>query len=189
MKAVTTRIAIAAAALMLALPVSADIINLYQVGSTAAGGVALDPLGNPISGVAIISWTDTIAGTPSGSYLLSILAEGVDGGPNLPSEFDGVYVNGTFVGFLTQQGFYSPLFNLQPGPGALAGITAETLSSFDVGALLVGGVNTFEVRVDPNNWVDEIEVATLAQVPEPGTLALLGLGLVGLGIGSRRKNA
>lgn len=189
MKVTATRIAIAAAALMMALPASADIINnLYQVGSTV-GGFALDPLGNPISGVPIISWTDTIAGTPSGPYLLSILAEGIDGGPGLPSEFDGVYVNGTFVGFLTQQGFYSPLFNLQPGPGALAGVTAETLSSFDVGALLLSGVNTFEVRVDPNNWVNEIEVATLAQTPEPGTLALLGLGLVGLGIRSRRKNA
>jgi hypothetical protein len=183
------KIALAAVALMLALPASADVINIYQVGSSPAGN-ALDPLGNPIGGIPVISWTDTISGPISGSYFLSILAEGVDGGPDAPGggEHDSVFVNGTFIGMLTQQGFYSPLFNVQPGPGALAGITAETLSTFDVSAFLISGLNTFSVVVDPSNWVDEIEVATLTQIPEPGTLALLALGLGAWGIGRRRKN-
>jgi hypothetical protein len=189
MNSLKIKLALAVVALGLALPASADVINIYKVGASA-GTVALDPLNNPIGSLPVISWTDTLSGPISGSYFLSILAEGVDGGPDAPAggEHDSVFVNGTFIGMLTQQGFYSPLFNLQPGPGALAGITGETLSTFDVSAFLVGGLNTFSVVVDPGNWINEIEVATLTLVPEPGTLALLGLGLVVLGVGSGRKH-
>ena len=126
----------------------------------------------------------------SGPIILSILAEGIDGGPNAPGggEHDQVVFNGTPIGDLTQQNFYSPLYNLQPGPGALAGITAETLSVFDVTSLFVPGVNTITVNVDPANWVNEIEVSTLAETPLPAALPLFASGLGGLGlIGWRRK--
>lgn len=169
-------------AAFLAAPVTASTVNVYTVGSNPAGN-ALDPFNVPVGGVPIVSWTDMFVGVPAGSVFLSILAEGVDGGPNAPGggEFDGVYVNGTFVGFLTQQPFYSPLFNLRPGPGALAGITGLTVSVFEISALLVNGLNSFEVRVDPGNWVNEIEIARLF-VPEPDTLAMLGLGVGTLGL-------
>jgi hypothetical protein len=89
--------------------------------------------------------------------------------------------NGAPLGNLTQQSFYSTLFNLQPGPGALAGITAETTSTFAVFAN--AGLNTVTVNVDPGNWVNEIEVSTLS-VPDAGTtfglsmIAAVALGIV-----------
>jgi hypothetical protein len=155
--------------------------NIYTVGSNPPGN-ALDPVGNSIGGIASISWTFNAA--VAGPATLSILAEGIDGGPNAPSggEHDAVLFNGAPLGNLTQQSFYSPLFNLQPGPGALAGITAETTSTFAVFAN--AGLNTVTVNVDPGNWVNEIEVSTLNGVPDAGTtfglsmIAAVALGIV-----------
>ena len=160
-------------------------LNLYIVGSNPAGH-ALDPVGNNIGGIPDITWTQNLTG--SGTATLSILAEGIDGGPGAPGggEHDQVFFNGTLIGDLTQQDFSSPLFNLQPGPGALAGITAETLSVFDVTALFHSGANTVEIKVDPANWVDEIEVSTLTAVPEPTTWVMMLAGFAGLGLASYR---
>jgi PEP-CTERM motif len=170
----------------------ASVDDLYIVGSNP-GGLALDPSGNNIGGIPDITWTQTLTG--SGQITLSILAEGIDGvkgidgGPDAPNgvgELDQVFFNGTFIGDLTQQSFYSTLFNLQPGPGFLPGITAETVSTFNVTSLFISGVNNIEVKVDPGNWVDEIEVSTLAIVPEPSTWFMMLLGFAGLGFAGCR---
>jgi hypothetical protein len=185
MKSKRARFAALAFSASLALPAAASTFDLYAIGSTHPGG-ALDPFGNPLTGMAIVSWTETLADVPSVPTLLSILAEGVDGGPTAPGggEHDGVFVNGTLVGYLAQQSFYTPGFNLQPGPGAIAGYTAQSLSLFDVTKLLVAGSNTFEIRVDPSNWVNEIETVSLQSVGlavrEPASLALAALALSAL---------
>ncbi len=159
---------------LLATPVSASTVDVYTVG--ASGSPALDPIGNVIGGIPSISWNHSVSSL-GGQYLLSIIAEGIDTG-----EIDKVYFNNTYIGDLTNQGFYSSVFNLNPGAGALAGITALTNSVFDVTAFVLLGVNTVRVDVDPNNWVNEIETATLSSVPLPGALPLLAGALGAFGI-------
>jgi hypothetical protein len=162
--------------LAVAMPVMADSINVYTVGST---GTALDPVGNPVSGMSVITWTNTVA--TAGPATLSIIAEGIDSPGPGAGEVDAVLFNGVFVGDLTQQGFYSPASNLCiataiTGPCALSGTTALTTSTFSVNAL--AGANTVTVDVDPSNWVDQIDVGTLTSTaPEPSSISLLGLGI------------
>ena len=173
---------------VVAAPASADTVNVFTIGASV-GSTPLDPSNNPLVGQSTISWTQNV-GSLGGIFSLSILAEGIDGGTGAPGggEHDQVFFNGTLIGNLTQQNFFSPLFNLQPGPGALAGVTGETLSNFDVTALVHLGSNTVQVVMDPNNWVNEVEVSTLTQTPLPGALPLFvtGLGALGL-LGWRRK--
>jgi hypothetical protein len=189
-KKIVLILAFALAAVGLTATSHATVIDLdiYEIGSNPPGS-ALDPTGAGIGGVAVIDWVFVVTELGT-SATLSIVAEGVDGGPSAPGggEDDEVFINGTSLGFLTKQDFASPLFNLQPGPGALAGITALTSSFFDVTPYLVLGVNTIEVHVDPGNWVNEIETSRLeiTGVPEPGSALLMVAGLLGLQLLRRR---
>jgi hypothetical protein len=169
-----------------ALPARADLVTIYTVGSNPAGN-AQNGSGVNIGGVPIITWTNIA--DAAGPAILTIIAEGVDS-PNPETggtgERDEVFFNSVSIGFLTQQGFYANSFRLNPGPGALTDITALSASVFNVIAL--AGANTVSVHVDPNNWVDEIETASLASgVPEPTSISLIGFGLVACELLRRRR--
>lgn len=81
-----------------------------------------------------------------------------------------------------------------PGVDAGADPHAYTAYLFDISALVLPG-NTYKLRfaeVDNqfffNQGVDDVSIlADVGSVPEPGTLALLGLGMAGLGYSKRRR--
>ena len=206
-------LAVTALGLCFAPAASADFVNVYQIGSTGGpcgANTAYDPAGNCIHGTATPTWTNTFTDAAGSSAILTIVAEGIDNGSILVGgEIDGVYVNGSFVGNLTQQSFYNPLFNLSnsnAGTGPLdldgdngdpcvtgpmtqpcsAQITDLSVSTFNVTAFVHPGANTIVVMVDPDDWVDEIDTASLQGAPEPAPLFLIGAGLFAVGILRKR---
>lgn len=139
-----------------------------------------------------LSWNHTYDGSasPEAEAFLTIIAEGIDDDGASLVETDLVYFNGNLLGELTKQNFYNPGFQIKPGPGALGSpLTELTTSIFtlDLAWLNVGN-NLVNVVIDPSNWIMEVETSTLSvtPVPEPGTIILLGSGLIGL-VFARRK--
>jgi hypothetical protein len=162
--------------LLLAVGVSSqaafiDVKPVYQVGDTRTGPVTL-------------SYTHDFDGSvwPIGQVRLTIEAEGVDADTTGLGEDDRVYFNGVYLGNLRQQPFYSPLFDLQAGPGVKGGnFTALTISQFMIDpALLQLGMNLVEVVVDPSNYIMELETSKLqvfSSVPEPSTWMMSAAGV------------
>lgn len=160
----------------LGLPFSAGaaLINLdvYQILQSSAG----DPYPESVELTFFNPKPAGVAGR------LRITAEGVD-----LSENDEVRLNGNLLGLLTHQTYNYCCFDIQAGPGSLGVGTTESLDSFfDVFAELLPGVNTLRINIDPGNWIVEIETVQI-QIPEPGSLALVGLGLLGLATRRRRS--
>jgi hypothetical protein len=151
-----------------------DVIDVLGSGAYSIGGT--------------IGWTHTydLSENPIDWATLTIVADDVDGvsstaGPGVPEE-DAVYFNGTFLGYLNNQGFYSN-FSYTPGPG-VSGDSLLTTTVFNLDPAWI--IASMPVLVDVDtNWGVEIETSTLTvqgtpPVPEPATLLLLSSGLGGL---------
>src|SRR6266542_1070760 len=143
---------------MLAAPAArrADYVenlNIFQIGDTRTGPVTLD-------------WNHFYDGSqaPEDTVTLEIVAEGIDSnGPNGLEEDDQVFFNGTLLGLLTHQLFYSADFNIKAGQGALGFPDTELSTSvFNVNpGLLQVGNNLVQIVVDPANWIMEAETSSL----------------------------
>lgn len=161
---------------------SLSSVNMGGIGATGNLGAVSFTTGKLISG----SLDDGGTFAAGGSF--QIVGSGSNGVPN------GVLFNGTFSGPVTWTATWNPS-NDHHGSWTyqLSGKISGTLSTgqklsanfiaytFDVSR---GAEFSSSVR-----FKDGMATTTSASVPEPGTMALLGSGLLGLGVLGLRKRA
>lgn len=139
-----------------------------QLSTATANIVVTFTITNAL-GATVFNWT------PDG-----VIGSGISGGTEAA---DGANLNtGLATNFLTR----GTLFTYDPsGCGTPPGTGVGTACGSNFSAVsnaLTAGNYTLTL-----NAVESVDLVKQAQAPEPGTLALLGLGLAGLGYASRRK--
>ncbi|HKU14535.1 MAG TPA: PEP-CTERM sorting domain-containing protein [Steroidobacteraceae bacterium] len=99
----------------------------------------------------------------------------------------GSLPGGNTVGFASDRSFDSDPgglhWGIDQGESATFRILGAALNSFDIGKLAAG----LHVRSLVTGSASVITATSTKAVPEPGTLALFGLGLVALGVMRRRR--
>jgi hypothetical protein len=146
-----------------------ELFDLAEFGLSEPGDFFWIPLNdNPRASITITIGSETWTIADQTHYFNPLLlfdAEGDFLGPN----FGGVNSNGTIIG----TGVASDLLFGRPFGGFRAGSTGP-----------IGVIGFYDVP----GWDGNFPIPIPVPVPEPGTLALLSLGLLGLGWTRRRTN-
>ncbi len=92
--------------------------------------------------------------------------------------------------FMTDPNDSGGRFSINGADFAFSDVFGKSLGSgglFYISLYDVDGLDSFEIISNDSNDGYGIDDVTVGRVPEPGTLALLGLGLAGLGFSYRRR--
>jgi hypothetical protein len=159
-----------------------DPIAGVQCGATNTGSVAADSAETCKLNFSTATNTFTVV-APSGLYAI--------GADLLPYTADrGVLVSGAGSTVLT--GAFTAFGGIG---GVVFGATgvdttnAALLAFFGLPANTTFTFANTEIYMGPNGTVTESDLTNMAQVPEPASMALFGLALLGFGAATRRRRA